>query len=1667
MHKAIAVLIAAIMVIGLLPLSALASDENGDEYCGVGPYVATQTEDEHDIVADSPYGNYKGRIEYNAESGANPVIFAELEKWAEYVSGTDNVFDITLQVTGNKIEPPPRPVYTVIVTDLSGSMTRNYIHTNSNTRQGDLPALGYRTSSTTCTTADTGLTSSASSAHDYNRNSNPNPLYDYTRLQQVQDASYKLIDDLLGAHTDNRIALASFGTAGAQDQGFTNTASDLKSVIKSYCDKNASNVWSIKQPGGNSTNHEAGLIAAYKYIDAAMENQSIKEQDPVFVILFMSDGSTQRRLTTNTTYTRAQLIDQNHASNGSASTSSASAVAAATAIKGSGTDYPVIIYGVSVGNGDIRPASNGAGGASDIPSPGFLNSIATGGSSGVFETNASADSVQKIYEQVGKAMDNPTIDTNAVITDIIPAGFTVRSAEAYGLDGNKISSGASISTVVNSDGTTTVTWSGLPAIGKEQSVKLVIRVEAPVTCENRTGPHGLRDTNVGATLTYTNITNPNTTPWVAVFKVPSVHVPKRIQPATVYFVKALELDGTPSADPTFTFELYNGEELVKYGTLDAAGTGSIAFTAAELNTLLDGASSITLTLKEKQDKPDGRWTYSDVVITVVITEAGEVTYYNGQTLLAEYPVFTNSYKDYYTVTVNHYINGVQLRTEVVLTNLLDDDPYNAAYRVWRTFRGAEFLYGVHSDDSGNIMTTPADARDSADSQIKGKDVIIDLYYVKSGDINIHLTKTIQKERDMTYPDTYEFVFTLYYVNKDDTKVDVASLTFNQNDFFTGSVRNVKQGTFVWNLPDGVSFLDLLGKQLFLTETYNGNWSSNIPANQYHYATIVANANSGAWEVQYEGSRIVRNTYNQQSNNVTITLDKSFIGDPDLFNYQAYDNSALVCHVHGEDCWECTVPTHTHDDECYAWAPVLDCEEDHEHDDDCYILEKGELECLTPEHVHGDGNCNMVAICGEVQHGDDEHSLGCYEYTFRFQLTRQDGTPVGAPQEIVLTAQDIMDIFNGDATPELLGKLRLTFTIGSGLFDSARIWQWVEFRIVESFGDDYTGWNLPNSVRIFVNRWGEVRGDTTRSVINPFEVDPPESFKIGKTLIGNIYETFTFGVWEDVAEDVAVDPAYTLTINGAGEVTVELDRYINIEQVILKVAEIAGTTVGMDYDDTYYILVVEYGKITSVTKYSVDDIDPNYWNSESAPELVLEFENTFVTPIIPDFTITKETDREGTFYFDLYYYYGEEYIKFDTVSIMISEGDNGAGQCPVDLEDYKDSFIGFEVRNFTGTIKIVEVNPGEGWYCDIPEQFLSFVNGVWYNQTGGDNADDGAIVQFINHHSEPSVLLEKKVSAERVLVGSTVNYTLLATNTGNENLYGVFFTDSWFSAAQNLKVVYDGVELTEGVDYEFDATDANRINLYKIIDESVYETFEVGKSFIITYSLSFNETGTMVNEARVTGFGMNEKDPVYFDDSASVEVYRNNRPGDPDYGTLVVTKQFSGVTNIPSNWSATVTLTGPNGYSQSRTITAANRTATFGNLNAGTYTVSETNASGIADYTFVGVTGDGAHSVSLNRTTNVTITNEYSSGNIGGAQPDDGTTDLLDDGPPLAEPPLAAPPPEEEDELLLEEDLPPLGDMPQTGDDSTDSLFPLLGLSLSMMLAGGLSFKIMDVKKRSK
>ena len=500
------------------------------------------------------------------------------------------------------------------------------------------------------------------------------------------------------------------------------------------------------------------------------------------------------------------------------------------------------------------------------------------------------------------------------------------------------------------------------------------------------------------------------------------------------------------------------------------------------------------------------------------------------------------------------------------------------------------------------------------------------------------------------------------------------------------------------------------------------------------------------------------------------------------------------------------------------------------------------------------------------------------------------------------------------------------------------------------------------------------------------------------------------------------------INDGGKVSVEFDKDLNGNLIYANDSRRATRFVVIERDFDYE----GWTKMDPVWFYT------DRYNTVNPASMTGE--NIYGGYFIPKFQIGKELVdvREdyngGDFEFEL----------TDTVE--------GSSFIPMTIYVAKDSTETVTLSdypNLTATLMLKEVNTSvDGMDYDATVYFIAIQNGkvVSIYSDGEDDSSYG-IASFENMYKSPRTPV---LNIEKSTNGYSETFMF-------DVYYYNYYGESATSEASRHEVITQyGSNFKVPVD--FTKGDYANWNGVVVISEqdSKAARWTYDKR---VYEFSFEDgilVGTVV-KANPNSEGIaNSENPVGL--ASFYNTYTTQGGG--DYGALVVTKQFTGVSSIPDNWNATLTVTGPSGYSQTRTITSNERTFAFERLDPGTYTIAETNASGITGYTFVGVSGTGAYSVVRDQTTYATIVNAYDRPGTPPPPPVE-----LDD-PNV---PLAALPPEDEDLLMYEEeeftDEVPLSEMPQTGISGSTApwLFGLGAASLFGLGAAGLL--INDLKKK--
>ena len=211
-----------------------------------------------------------------------------------------------------------------------------------------------------------------------------------------------------------------------------------------------------------------------------------------------------------------------------------------------------------------------------------------------------------------------------------------------------------------------------------------------------------------------------------------------------------------------------------------------------------------------------------------------------------------------------------------------------------------------------------------------------------------------------------------------------------------------------------------------------------------------------------------------------------------------------------------------------------------------------------------------------------------------------------------------------------------------------------------------------------------------------------------------------------------------------------------------------------------------------------------------------------------------------------------------------------------------------------------------------------------------------------------------------------------------------------------------------------------------------------------------------------------------EDTTNVNVtntYTENKPLD---GSLTITKVIRGGGSEAQNKTYTFTVTGPDGYNRTVTITGEG-SVTLSPLTPGVYTVTEDRAGAVISGYTLTISGSGSTAeVVAGGSADVTITNTYTTpGDPGDPEdpedPEDPPTppptpEIPDEEVPLTDIPEEEVPlaeiPEEPEELEIPEEEVPLADVPETGDLSGNWMMAML------MGALGMIWMALTGKKRS-
>ena len=275
-----------------------------------------------------------------------------------------------------------------------------------------------------------------------------------TPMENTKKAAKDLIKLLITDKTkDNtRAAIVTYGSdllPSYTSNSLTNDVTTLKNTIDSI----------PSSKGGQGTNVHAGLLKAKKLLSSS-------GTDTQKIIILLSDGEPTYYLGSNNKRCGSGGSDWPDDSwecivNGNNRPSTV-ADAEATTIKNSGTK----IYTVGFTSG------------ADMT---FLGNIASNPTEKYSYTASDYEGLKETFKKI--VNDFTTVATDAVVTDIVPAGFQIKKGTLP----------AGATAIENKDGTTTITWE----IG---DIKSTATNSLTYTVEAKKGEYGSMHTNVSATI---------------------------------------------------------------------------------------------------------------------------------------------------------------------------------------------------------------------------------------------------------------------------------------------------------------------------------------------------------------------------------------------------------------------------------------------------------------------------------------------------------------------------------------------------------------------------------------------------------------------------------------------------------------------------------------------------------------------------------------------------------------------------------------------------------------------------------------------------------------------------------------------------------------------------------------------------------------------------------------------------------------------------------------------------------------------------------------------------------------------------------------------------------------------------------------------------------------
>ena len=520
-----------------------------------------------------------------------------------------------------------------------------------------------------------------------------------TPMDNTKTAAKDLIELLITDKTkDNtRAAIVTYGSnllTSYTSDSLTNDVTTLKNTIDSI----------PKSIFNQGTNVHAGLLKAEKLLGSS-------GTDTQKIIILLSDGGPTLYLGSGNMLCGTGKSDRPDDSKGCTvngnNRPSTVADAEATTIKSSGTK----IYTVGFTSG------------ADMT---FLGNVASDPTEKYSYTASNYEGLKETFKKI--VNDFTTVATDAVVTDIVPAGFQIKKGT--------LPAGATAKE--NKDGTTTITW----VIG---DIKSTDNNELKYTVEAKTGEYGSMYTNVSATINAKSVDgNPkygSSNPISLDFDKPYVPIPGVIVEDDYYDIK----QGTTFITPAEKGILDNDE--LTHKNLDENATVTDRIVLVYDDETNGKAENITL-------NQDGTFSYNATKDTL-----GKITY--------KYYVET-------TVTIDGKSQVVRSNVKTITLNVIKNP---TKYVVNYLEKGTDKVLHDAKSEDGNVY-----------DEIKLADVIMTINGYNYDSVNVDplvlLDNTVSNVMNIYYTKRADLSYTVNYLEKGTNKVLNPAKTVNNVEFET-------------------------------------------------------------------------------------------------------------------------------------------------------------------------------------------------------------------------------------------------------------------------------------------------------------------------------------------------------------------------------------------------------------------------------------------------------------------------------------------------------------------------------------------------------------------------------------------------------------------------------------------------------------------------------------------------------------------------------------------------------------------------------------------------------------------------------------------------------------------------------------------------------------------